>query len=119
MYLETQFYVNIQTTLRFKFGCHEKRGIETMKFSTLGLLSCACGLLLLGFQGLSALMHTENVWKQISITSILEPKYFTWMDSASWFGVEKIAAYLVTMPLFLLLIGIGVVLLIIGGIKGK
>jgi len=41
------------------------------------------------------------------------------MDSASWFGLEKIAAYLVTMPLFLLLIAIGVLLLIIGGFKGK
>ncbi len=90
-----------------------------MKLTTLGLLSCACGLLLLGFQALSSLMHTENVWKQISIISISDSKYFTWIDSASWFGLEKIAAYLVTMPLFLLLIAIGVLLLIIGGLKGR
>jgi hypothetical protein len=82
-----------------------------LKLSTMGLLSIFGGLLVLGFQVLSSLMEREGP-ETLSIEVLLDQKYIGWMVDASWFGLEKIAIYVVTMPLYILLIAIGVLLLL-------
>ena len=77
------------------------------KFSMIGLFACIGGGLLLGFQMLSTLMGTEGVWKSLNLVDVVGKKYFTYLEGASFFGLEKVADYIVTMPLYVLLFCIG------------
>lgn len=89
------------------------------KPTTTGLASIIIGLLILGFQAISSVMGTGMAWKQLNATSLVDPKNLAWIDSVSWFGIDRLISYLVTMPLFMLLIGLGVLLMIIGGFVSK
>lgn len=88
------------------------------KLSTVGLLSLLGGVLVLVFQTISSLVEQAG-WVEHSLDTLLDPKYLGWMDGASWFGLEKIAVYLVMMPLFMLLIGLGVLLLTVSFFTAK
>lgn len=88
------------------------------KLSLAGLVSVAAGLVVLAFQAISSLMDHEG-WQGLSLDTLLARKYLGWLYDASFFGLEAVALYLVTMPLFLLLIGLGVVLLAMSFFIGK
>lgn len=88
------------------------------KLTATGLISIAAGLVVLGFQMISSLMEHSG-WQQLSLHTLLDRKYLGWLDGASFLGLETMALYLVTMPLFLLLVGLGVVLLAISFFTGK
>ena len=77
------------------------------KYTLIGVLSCVGGGLLIGFQALSSVMGSKAVWQSLSLVNVLGGQYFEWMGSSSFGGVEKIAEYIVTMPLFVLLFCIG------------
>ena len=89
------------------------------KFSIIGLSSCLGGGLLLGFQALSSVMGTEGTWKSLKLVDVVGKKYFTWLEGASFFGLEKIADYIVTMPLFVLLFCIGGFFLVLDYFFGR
>lgn len=88
------------------------------KLSLAGLISVAAGLVVLVFQAISSLMD-HGGWQGLNLDTLLDRKYLGWLYDASFFGLEAVALYLVTMPLFLLLIGLGVSLLAISLFIGK
>ena len=89
------------------------------KFSLIGLLSCLGGGLLLGFQVLSSIMDTKNTWKGLNLLGVFGKEHFSWLEGASFFGLEKIADYVVTMPLFILLFCIGVLFFVLDYFFGR
>lgn len=77
------------------------------KYTLIGVLSCVAGGLLIGFQMLSSIMGTKAVWRSSSLVDIVGEQYFEWMGNASLVGLERVAEYIVTLPLFVLLFCIG------------
>jgi hypothetical protein len=77
------------------------------KYTLIGVLSCVAGVLLIGFQMLSSVMGSKAVWQNLSLVDVVGQQYFEWMGNSSFGGAERIAEYMVTMPLFVLLFCIG------------
>jgi hypothetical protein len=77
------------------------------KYTLLGILACLGGGVLIGFQALSVTMGSKAVWQSLSLVDIVGKQYFEWMGNSSFGGVERIAGYIATMPLFVLLFCIG------------
>lgn len=97
------------------------------KTNAAGAISIISGGLVYGYTALgnfmtgsSDLSREHFVGKaQPSLIDIFKPSNFDWIDSISWGYGQKIADYIVHMPLFLLLIIIGAILLLIGGLFVK
>ncbi len=84
------------------------------KLTIIGVLSWLGALILLGFQAIATLMKTEGKgWDNLSITDMVTPDNLTWVNDISWTLLHQAVHYIVTMPLFLLLFCIGVLLFII------
>lgn len=83
------------------------------KFEMFGVLSWVTSFILLLFQGISSVTKTNTEWKNLALVDILEENSFTWIDGISWTMLQDGLNYLVTMPLFMLLICIGVICFII------
>ena len=77
------------------------------KYTLMGVLSCLGGGLLIGFQALSSQMGSKGAWKSLTLVDIVGEQYMGWIGNASFGGLERIAEYIVTMPLFVLLFCIG------------
>ena len=96
------------------------------KCTILGLLSWLCSLVVLGFQAISTLMDpsaasltSKTVWKTISLVTIIDIHYFDWINSISWVSIQQAANYIITMPLFLLLIFLGILFFVINAFMPK
>ena len=90
------------------------------KFTILGIAAFLGGALLLGFQAISTLMETEgSAWKQISLLDIFDASWFNWIDSLSLVMLRHTADFLVSMPLFLLLFGIGTLAFLLNAVFGR
>lgn len=89
------------------------------KLAGIGLLSCGGGLVLLLFQAISSLMKVEIAYENLSLVDCFGTESFSWIDGLSWFGIERILNQIVTMPLFILLIGVGIFFLILSGFVKK
>lgn len=90
------------------------------KYYVFGGLLVLGGLILVGFQAVSSMMTPGEVaWKSLSITGIVGAEHLKWIDSISWHSIQKIAKYIATMPLYILLICVGAVSLIVGGLVDK
>jgi hypothetical protein len=81
------------------------------KLTVFGMILLFASLLLLGYQGVSALMGTDGlssdfVWTNISPSDFLSKATFDWIHSISSFKVQTIIMFLVQLPLFLWLFGI-------------
>ncbi|MEA3279138.1 MAG: hypothetical protein U9Q38_00865 [Thermodesulfobacteriota bacterium] len=85
-----------------------------------GGLLCIGGLLLVGFQAISSVMTPDEiVWKSLNLAGIVDAEYLKWIDSISWYNIQKIIKYIVTMPLYILLFCVGGLFLVIGGFVDK
>ena len=89
------------------------------KMSGWGVVFFIAGLVLVGFQGLSAVMKTEGKWESINLFGVVGGDNFTWISSLPADFLQSAVSYVVNMPLFLLLLIIGAALLIISGIYGR
>ena len=90
------------------------------KYYIVGGLLCLGGLLLIGFQAISSIMTPgEIVWKGLSIAGIVDAEHLKWIDSISWYSIQKIIKYIATMPLYILMLCVGVLSFIIGGLVDK
>ena len=83
------------------------------KFTIMGLLSWGASLLLLGFQGISSLMGTEGEWESLTLEDLLEVQYLDWIDGMKEGLLQSAADYVVTMPLFILLLAVGLVFFVV------
>ncbi len=87
------------------------------KFTLLGIVSWVGGFLLLGFQGISSLMHTEGTWQTMNLLDVAEPEQLAWIQSLPFEVLRRSVDYLTEMPLFLLLFCLGVIFLVLGALK--
>lgn len=78
------------------------------------------GLVLVLFQALSSMMTPgEIVWKRLSLFDIVDAKYVKWIDGISWDTIQGILQHITTMPLFIILISVGILFFIIGALVQK
>ena len=100
------------------------------KSNVIGVSLTIAGLSMLGFKSLgdfmdkSANLQTYNKKGKFdedhkALIDILHPDNFDWIDSIPWPPVQGWVDYVVTMPLWLLLVIIGVTFLVVGGILIK
>ena len=85
------------------------------KLTLMGLALCLSGLLMVGFQKLSTLMGTLSSGASQEATTIqklVDPDKLSWIDDLSVDFVKNAADYIITMPLYILLICLGVICLI-------
>jgi len=89
------------------------------KFSLLGVLSFIGGGVLIGFQILTGMMGKEGRYAGLNLTDVLDEKYLTWIGKSSFYGLEVIPKYIVSMPLFVLLFALGIVFFLMNYLFGK
>jgi hypothetical protein len=90
------------------------------KYYIVGGLLCISGLVIVGFQAISSMMTPgEMVWNSLSIAGIVDAEHLKWIDSISWYSIQKIIKYIATMPLYILMLCVGVISFIIGGLVDK
>lgn len=97
------------------------------KINWAGIVCVVAGAVVLGFQFIYTLMDPSAsdlkkkgmVLKKITIVGLAGKENLEWINSISWESVQSLLNQAVTMPLWILLIGIGVFLLVLGVIASK
>lgn len=97
------------------------------KLTIAGLVSLLASGVILGFQTISSLMDPsatsiakgKTVWKSLSLADSIGPEYFEWIDSITWTSIQSIANYIVDMPLYLLLLCIGILCFVINAFTSR
>jgi len=89
------------------------------KFSLLGVLAFIGGGVLIGFQILTAMIGKEGRYASLKLTDMLDKKYFEWIGNSSFYGLEAVPEFIVGLPLFVLLFGLGVLFYIMHYLLGR
>ena len=90
------------------------------KFNLLGILFCGAGVVMAIFESIQAMMTAgEIVWKFHALVDVLDESYFVWIDERSSAFLQNVLNGFVTVPVFGILIGIGLIFLILGGLTRK
>jgi len=90
------------------------------KFTLLGLIFLGLGGLILGFQAISSLMTAGDItWKTLNLVEATGPETLKFVNGISMQLVQKGLQYIVTMPLYMLSLAVGVLMLIIGGLFSR
>ncbi len=97
------------------------------KFTIAGLVSCLASGIILGFQTISTLMEPsaasitkgKTSWQNLTLADSIGPEYFEWIDTISWTSLQSIADYIVDMPLFILLLCIGILCFVINAFTSR
>lgn len=90
------------------------------KITLLGLIFLAGGGCILGFQAISSMMTAgEITWETLNLVDVTGPETLKWVNGISIQLAQKGLHYVVTMPLYMLSLAIGVILLIVGGFMSK
>lgn len=83
-------------------------------FTIAGLISCVAAFVLLLFQSVSGLMGAKGFWEILTLVKAVGEEKFQWIENISWPIIQYAVNYFVTMPLYVLLFCVGVLLLIVG-----
>ena len=91
------------------------------KLTIAGLVSCFIGGLIVAFQAIGGLVSSggDLVWKNLILMDVIGKSHFDWIAGMPEGIVHNIAQYIVTMPLYLLLFCVGILLLILGRLTSK
>ena len=91
------------------------------KFTIAGLVSCFIGGLIVAFQAIGGLISSggDIEWKNLILMDVIGKSHFDWIAGMPEGIVHNIAQYIVTMPLYLLLFCVGILLLILGRLTSK
>ena len=89
------------------------------KFSFLGVLAFIGGGVLIGFQIITSMIGKEGRYATLKLTDVLDEKYFTWVGNTSFYGLEAVPEFIVGLPVFVLLFGLGVVFYLLHYLFGK
>ncbi len=84
------------------------------KLTLLGLALCLGGLLTVGFRKLSTLMGTLSAGtakEAVTIKKLADPDALSWINNLPIDFLKNGADYIITMPLYLLLLSLGVICL--------
>ena len=87
------------------------------KMTITGIACWLGGLLLIGFQAISAITEEATKWEQLSIEDMIDPTKLLWMDDIDWNLLYRVLDYLLTMPLYILLFAIGTILFVINAFR--
>jgi len=77
------------------------------KWSYLGGLCWLISGVLLLYQIVGNMMKENYDWKMLAIDDVVEAKYLSWIDEISVDLAQQAVQYIVTMPLYLLLLVLG------------
>ena len=88
------------------------------KIKWLGILALAGGLCVIGYQGIEYIMSEGTVFKNYTLLGLFGSSLFEWIDGTPVLLRDGLD-YMIHMPLYGLLLIIGVVLLAINGVFGK
>ncbi len=83
------------------------------KFSIAGIFSLICAFLTLGYQAISSVMRPDAVYKTLRPVDVMDKNIIDWVDSISVSFIFQIADFLMTTPIYILFIVVGVILLVI------
>ena len=93
------------------------------KINWLGILFFLGGIVLVIFQSVSSMMTTDAeeviTWKGLSLTSLFGEDAFGWIEGLSWATGQNLADTVVNMQLWILMVGVGILLLIAGMVFKK
>jgi hypothetical protein len=90
------------------------------KYSLTGFLLCVAGVAIRGFQAISKLMETEgrqqeSDWGTLSIDQMLMEEHLAAIERMSTGILKNTVEFLITSPLWIELLVVGVLLLVISG----
>ena len=92
-------------------------------FSAIGIIFLVLGLILFGYQGLSALLgmgaSDEFVYENISFADILDEESISWVDNISSPSLQSIAETLVYAPIALWMMGVALLCFLIHAFRGS
>ncbi|MBW1751759.1 MAG: hypothetical protein JRJ46_01345 [Deltaproteobacteria bacterium] len=90
------------------------------RYYIVGGFLCLSGLVVLLFQTVSSMMTPGDiVFKSLGIVDVLDATYLKWIDGISWHGIQKNLKYIITIPMYLLLLGTGAFTMVVGGVVDK
>ncbi|MDJ0803083.1 MAG: hypothetical protein QNI89_18025 [Desulfobacterales bacterium] len=78
------------------------------KYTAVGLLAWLIGIIILGFQSLGSFMEQEVSWADVNLVDLLGAEPFNWALEYSWLYT------LFETPIYLLLFGLGLILILMG-----
>lgn len=83
------------------------------KLSIAGVFSLICAFLTLGYQSIKSFMRPDAVYKTLRPVDVLDKKVVDWVDGISVDFMLQAADLLITTPIYILFIIVGVILLVI------
>lgn len=89
------------------------------KLSLAGLVSLVTGLTMIIFKSIASLTSVKMTFPDSTIEDFLSPQKLDWIDSMAQGFTYDATVYLITVPVYVYLIVIGIVLLVISGLLGK
>ena len=97
------------------------------KLTIAGIVSCLAGAVVFGFQAVATLMDPSATdlkkqtlsLKKITIVGLAGKNNLEWIDKISWESTQNLLNSAVHMPLYILLLGIGISCLVLGAVTSK
>ncbi len=89
------------------------------KFAIAGVLSLISAVLIFGYQAISSVMGPKATYKTILFMDVLDKNIIAWIDGISSESLFKVADYIITTPLYLVFIVVGIVLLSISSFRWR
>jgi len=77
------------------------------KWSYLGGICWLVSGVLLLYQIVGNMMKENYSWKMLALDDVVEAKYLSWVDKISVGLAQQAVEYIITMPLYLLLLVLG------------
>jgi hypothetical protein len=94
--------------------------IDMSRYYVFGGVFVIVGLLLLIWQGLMSTMTAgDMIWKNVTLVDVINARYWKWVDGISWDMVQGAILYVIGVPLFIVLIVVGVLSFIVGGLVNR
>ena len=90
------------------------------RYIIFGLIFAIGGVMLVLFEGISAMMTAgEIVLKTSSPVDLLGDQYFTWIDRIPLSMAQDLLNSLVTLPAWMILAALAVICFVIGGVTSR
>ena len=83
------------------------------KVAIAGVLSLIFAAMVFGYQAISSVMGPKATYKTVLLEDVLDENVLTWIDNISSPALLRAADFILTTPLSIIFVVIGVVLLII------
>ena len=89
------------------------------KFSGIGVLSLVTGLALIVFKMIGSVMGKDSSCTDFTLTQLVSPDNLSWVNTMPDGAMHNLMNTLVSTPLFVFCLIIGIVFLVVSGFMGK